>query len=144
MEKQIQALMKLGLSREEALQTLADDADIEKGKPKDFDLTAEQMKNAKQYTKVGTRKTSTTPTKRERKANPTKALIIAELFKFLGENAEISAEPSHRRENLKIHKNPRKNGDFFVIFHKKRSFLPICAICLLTFGVSLTNVAAQI
>lgn len=92
MEKQIQALMKLGLSREEALQTLADDADIDKGKPKDFDLSAEQMKNAKHYTKVGTRKTSTTPTKRERKENPTKALIIAELFKFLGENAEISAE----------------------------------------------------
>ena len=92
MEKQIQALMKLGLSREEALQTLADDADIDKGKPKDFDLTAEQLKNAKQYTKVGTRKTSTTPTKRERKENPTKALIIAELFKFFSENAEISAE----------------------------------------------------
>ena len=92
MEKQIQALMKLGMSREEALQTLADDKDIDKGLPKDFDLTAEQLKNAKQYTKVGTRKTSTTPTKRERKANLTKALIIAELFKFLGENAEISAE----------------------------------------------------
>lgn len=92
MEKQIQALMKLGLSREEALQTLADDADIDKGKPKDFDLTAEQLKNAKQYTKVGTRKTSTTPTKRERKENPTKALIIAEIFKFLTENDEISAE----------------------------------------------------
>lgn len=92
MEKQIQALMKLGLSREEALQTLADDADIDKGKPKDFDLTAEQLKNVKQYTKVGTRKTSTIPTKRERKENPTKALIIAELFKFFSENAEISAE----------------------------------------------------
>ena len=92
MEKQIQALMKLGLSREEALQTLADDKDIDQGKPKDFDLTAEQMKNAKQYTKVGTRKTSTTPTKRERKENPTKTLIIAELFKFFSENAEISAE----------------------------------------------------
>ena len=92
MEKQIQALMKLGLSREEALQTLADDKDIDQGKPKDFDLSAEQMKNAKQYTKVGTRKTSTTPTKRERKENPTKALIIAEIFKFLTENDEISAE----------------------------------------------------
>ena len=96
MEKQIQALMKLGLSREEALQTLADDKDIDQGKPKDFDLSPEQMKNAKQYTKVGTRKTSTTPTKRERKVNPTKTLIIAELFKFFSENAEISAE------NLKI------------------------------------------
>lgn len=96
MEKQIQALMKLGLSREEALQTLADDRDIDHGKPKDFDLSPEQMKNAKQYTKVGTRKTSATPTKRERKENPTKTLIIAELFKFFSENAEISAE------NLKI------------------------------------------
>ena len=96
MEKQIQALMKLGLSREEALQTLADDRDIDHGKPKDFDLSPEQMKNAKQYTKVGTRKTSATQTKRERKENPTKTLIIAELFKFFSENAEISAE------NLKI------------------------------------------
>ena len=92
MEKQIQALMNLGLTREEALQTLADDADIDKGKPKDFDLTKEQQKIAKQYTKTGTRKTADTPIKRERKENPTKALIIAELFKFLGENAEISAE----------------------------------------------------
>jgi hypothetical protein len=92
MEKQIQALMKLGLSREEALQTLADDKDIDKGLPKDFDLTKEQLKNVKQYTKTGTRKTSNTPTKRERKENPTKALIIAEIFKFLTENDEISAE----------------------------------------------------
>ena len=92
MEKQIQALMNLGLTREEALQTLADDADIDKGKPKDFDLTKEQQKIAKQYTKTGTRNTADTPTKRERKENPTKALIIAEIFKFLGENAEISAE----------------------------------------------------
>jgi hypothetical protein len=92
MEKQIQALMKLGLSREEALQTLADDKDIDKGLPKDFDLTKEQLKNVKQYTKTGTRKTKDTPTKRERKENPTKALIIAEIFKFLTENDEISAE----------------------------------------------------
>lgn len=92
MEKQIEALMKLGLSREEALQTLADDKDIDKGLPKDFDLTKEQLKNVKQYTKTGTRKTKDTPTKRERKENPTKALIIAEIFKFLTENAEISAE----------------------------------------------------
>ena len=92
MEKQIEALMKLGLTREEALQTLADDKDIDKGLPKDFDLTKEQLKNVKQYTKTGTRKTKDTPTKRERKENPTKALIIAEIFKFLTENAEISAE----------------------------------------------------
>lgn len=92
MENQIQALMRLGLTREEALQTLDDDKDIDKGLPKPFDLTKEQLKNVKQYTKTGTRKTKDTPTKRERKENPTKALIIAEIFKFLTENAEISAE----------------------------------------------------
>ena len=100
MEKQIQALMNLGLSREEALQTLADDKDIDKGKPKDFDLTAEQMKNAKQYTKVGTRKTSTTPTKRERKENPTKATIIAEVSEFLTEKGYEMVEITNKERQI--------------------------------------------
>jgi hypothetical protein len=100
MEKQIQALMNLGLTREEALQTLADDADIDKGKPKDFDLTKEQEKIAKQYTKTGTRKTSATPTKRERKENPTKATIIAEVFKFLNEKGYENAEITNKERQI--------------------------------------------
>ncbi len=93
MEKQIQALMKLGATREEAIATLQDDADIDKGKAKDFDLTPEQQKIAKQYTKTGTRKTTAYNfSTRKRKENPTKATVIAELFKFLTENDEISAE----------------------------------------------------
>lgn len=93
MEKQIQALMKLGATREEAIATLQDDKDIEHDLPKDFDLTPEQQKVAKQYTKTGTRKATTYNfSQRERKANPTKALIIDELFKFLTENQEIFAE----------------------------------------------------
>lgn len=100
MEKQIQALMNLGLTREEALQTLADDADIDKGKPKDFDLTKEQEKIAKQYTKTGTRKTSATPAKRERKENPTKATIIAEVFKFLNEKGYENAEITNKERQI--------------------------------------------
>lgn len=93
MEKQIQALMKLGVTREEAIATLQDDADIDKGKAKDFDLTPEQQKIAKQYTKTGTRKTTAYNfSTRQRKENPTKALIIVEIFKFLTKNVEISAE----------------------------------------------------
>ena len=103
--KQFEALMALGLSAEEAEQVLKDDADIDHNIKKDFDLTPEQQKVAKQYTKVGTRKrTAYNFSQRERKANPTKATIIAEMFKFLSENAEISAE------NLEILNKERQIG----------------------------------
>lgn len=93
MEKQIQALMKLGATREEAIATLQDDADIDHDIPKNFDLTPEQKKIAKQYTAVGTRKSTTYNfSQRQRKENPTKALIINELFNFLTENDAISPE----------------------------------------------------
>ena len=103
--KQFEALISLGLSEEEAKQVLQDDADIDHNIKKDFDLTPEQQKVAKQYTKVGTRKKTTYNfSQRERKANPTKATIIAEIFKFLSENAEISAE------NLEILNKERQIG----------------------------------
>ena len=103
--KQFEALMALGLSAEEAEQVLKDDADIDHTIKKDFDWTPEQQKVAKQYTKVGTRKrTAYNFSQRERKANPTKATIIAEMFKFLSENAEISAE------NLEILNKERQIG----------------------------------
>ena len=103
--KQFEALMALGLSAEEAEQVLKDDADIDHNIKKDFDLTPEQQKVAKQYTKVGTRKkTAYNFSQRERKANPTKAAIIAEIFKFLSENTEISAE------NLEILNKERQIG----------------------------------
>lgn len=91
MEEQIKALMKLGCTREEALQTLADDKDIDRGEKKDFDLTPEQQKVAKQYTKTGTRKNYTF-TKRERKENVTKSAIIKALYSFLAENADLAIE----------------------------------------------------
>ena len=87
------AMLNLGMTEEEAKQVLEDDKKIDHNEKMDFDLTEEQQKVAKQYTKTGTRKTTAYSfTKRERKANTTKALIIDELFKFLSKNAEISAE----------------------------------------------------
>ena len=45
---QVENLMKaLGVTKEEALQIIADDEDIDKGIAKDFDLTKEQEQNAK-------------------------------------------------------------------------------------------------
>lgn len=56
-----------------------------------FDLDKETEKQAKKYANVGTRKSAEKVTK-TRKENPTKATVITEIFKFLNENAEISAE----------------------------------------------------
>lgn len=48
MEQRIEHLMKsLDISREEALEIIQDDDDIDHNKPKDFDLSAEQLKVAK-------------------------------------------------------------------------------------------------
>ena len=50
--KQLKAMKKLGLSDEEIAELVADDDAIEKGEKMDFDLTAEQQKEAKKYTKA--------------------------------------------------------------------------------------------
>ena len=81
-DAKLEALMKLGMSRDEALQVLADDDDIDHGEKKDFDLTKEQEKVAKQYTRTGTRK-SVNGKKPTRKENPLKREIIATLFDAL-------------------------------------------------------------
>ena len=96
-EKQLNAMRKLGMTEEEIADVVASDAAIDRGEKMDFDLTAEQMKEAKKYTKSTTRaptvyKIDNKDGKRSRKENATKAAIIAEIAKFLGENAEFSAE----------------------------------------------------
>lgn len=95
---QLEAMKKLGLSDKEIEELIAADAAIDKGEKMPFDLTAEQAKEAKKYTKAGTKKAPTVYKldnengKRSRKENPTKAAIIAELAKFLTENNENACE----------------------------------------------------
>lgn len=87
-EKQIAQMMKaLSISREEALELLADDDDIDHDIKKDYDLTAEQQKNAKIYQKSGnyTRKVEV---KRERKPDEEKREIIARIEEMLKKFAE--------------------------------------------------------
>lgn len=94
MEKQISLLMeKLKINREEALQLIEDDKAIDKGE-KLFELSDEQKKAVKKMTNSGTRKKPFVPDlkPRERKENPTKAGIIAEIAKFLTENSQFSTE----------------------------------------------------
>lgn len=87
-------MQSLDLSRDEAIQLIKDDMAVDKGK-KLNELTAEQKKVAKKYTSTGTRKTHAETgvynwNKPKRKENPTKKLIIDEIFDFLSKNEKIS------------------------------------------------------
>ena len=87
-------MKKLDCTAEEAKEILMDDDDIDHGIAKDFDLSAEKLKEANKYSKTGTRKAPTAYKfeKRQRKENPTKRSIIAELATFLRENSENACE----------------------------------------------------
>lgn len=74
---QFDALMKLGLSEQQARQTLEDDARIDRGENL-FDLTPEQEKVSKQMRGVG-RAPGYRFDKRERKPNEPKRLLIEAL-----------------------------------------------------------------
>jgi hypothetical protein len=94
-EPNVARMMRLlNCDEDEARQVIADDKAIDRGEPMPFDLTPEQMKISKQYTKIGTRKTPTVYNfePRKRKENPTKQSIIAELAKFLTEQSENACE----------------------------------------------------
>ena len=98
-EKEYQAkisnlMKKLDCTAEEAKEIIMDDYDIDHDVKKDFDLSAEKLKEANKYTKTGTRKAPTAYKfeKRQRKENPTKRSIVAELATFLRENSENASE----------------------------------------------------
>ena len=78
----------LGISREEAEQLVVDDEAIDKG-AKLFELSAEQEKASKKARSIGTR-TTPTATKRERKADNDKAMLMETLQSALGELAEVT------------------------------------------------------
>ena len=81
----------LGISREEAEQLVTDDEAIDKG-VKLFELSAEQEKASKKARAIGTKTTPTKPTatKRERKADNDKVMLMETLQSALGELAEVT------------------------------------------------------
>ena len=85
----------LGVTEAEADEILACDKKIEQGKERmSFDLDPETEKMAKKFANVGERKKPIMfdGKPRQRKANPTKGGIIAELAKFLEEMSDFTAE----------------------------------------------------
>ena len=97
LEKKQRLIGLLGLTEEEALEVVVADRKIDRGEKCDFDLDEEHEKVAKEYARINAKKEKNAPTvykfdKRERKANPTKQSIIAELAKFLVEQSENACE----------------------------------------------------
>ena len=95
-ETQKQKIMRvLGVTEAEADEILACDKKIEQGKERlPFDLSIEAEKEAKKMANCGERKKPIMfdGKPRQRKANPTKGGIIAELATFLTENSEFATE----------------------------------------------------
>lgn len=98
-EKNMRAL---GITRKEAEELVEDDEAVDRGEEMPWDLTAEQMKNARKAANATTRKTSATPTKRTKKDNPDKKYLIANL---------VHGIPTDEIENLKI-VNDERSFDF--------------------------------
>ena len=94
-ETQKEKLMRvLKCSAEEAEEIIQADKAIDRGERMPFDLSKEEEKAAIKYANTGERKKPTVYDfkPRERKANPTKGSIIAEIAKFLTENSENACE----------------------------------------------------
>ena len=96
-ETQKEKIMRiLGVDEAGAEEILAADKAIDRGERVDFDLDPETEKMAKKMANAGTRKKPTVynfdTSKRQRKENPTKAGISAELAKFLAEQSENACE----------------------------------------------------
>lgn len=91
-EKLIQHHMRtLQCTREEAIQLIADDRETDRGIAHDWDLTKEQMKNARKLANAGTRKVSK-PAVRTHKENPAKQKIIRTIANALKgtENLQVT------------------------------------------------------
>lgn len=94
-ESQKEKLMRiLKCTAEEADDIIKTDKMIDKGERTPYDLDPETEKMAKKFANTTERKKPTVYSfqKRERKANPTKGGIIAELAKFLENDSEFATE----------------------------------------------------
>ena len=94
-EKRVSAIMSsLGVTQDEAEEIYEFDKAIDRGERTQYDLDPEKEKEAKKMANVKNHRTTGVYNlnKRERKANPTKANIIAEIAQFLTENSENACE----------------------------------------------------
>lgn len=90
-EAQIKKMMKrLNITREEALELLEYDEDVNKNRPTEYDLTPEQKKIVQDMNRHCDHRKSG-PREVHRKPNDLKIAIMAELAEFLREDAQGQA-----------------------------------------------------
>jgi hypothetical protein len=99
----IRNMQALKISRKEAEELVEDDEAVDRGEELPWDLTPEQMRNARKAANVTTRKSSGTAAKRVKKENPDKKYIIASLYAGMQKTDNI--------ENLQI-TNIERSFDF--------------------------------
>lgn len=101
MEKQIAAMRRLGMSKDEIKQVLEDDKRIDKGE-KLFELSAEQKAVEKKAKNAGTRTTVYQFKKRERKADNDKQFLMQMIETMVSqiENCENFEMTNKERECL--------------------------------------------
>ena len=93
-ESQVEKIMRLlQCSKEEAEDVIKTDKMIDRGERSPYDLDPQKEKEAKKMANAGVRKPTVYQfTQRERKANPTKGGIIAELAEFLEKSSDFDCE----------------------------------------------------
>lgn len=118
-EKRIAQIMKsLDCSREEAIEVLQDDEDVDHGVKKDWDLSEAEHKKAMKQANAGTRKSSKSgETRRKPKENPTKEGIISEIHAFLCEKEYENCEITNKTREISFHFGDK---DYTVTLIEKR------------------------
>ena len=122
MEEKISQLMKtLDLTREEALELIQDDIDIDHDKKKPFDLTEEQEKNAKKMRMTGQRAVDAygKVRTRERKADNDKRFLIDLIQSVLTKENQVNGlDISNIEREINFKYNDRK---FKIVLSAPRS-----------------------
>ena len=93
-DRQMAAFKKLGYSDAQIEEMIEDDLAVDSGESLPWDMSKEEHKKAMKHANEDEHKKPTVYKfdKRERKSNPTKAAIIAEIAQFLTENSENACE----------------------------------------------------
>ena len=132
-EQQITQMMKsLDLTREEAIELIQDDMEVDKMSAKECssDMTEEQRQAAKEVTiTTGEKKRSTTSTKRERKKDEIKTALILAIAKSLESDCFYGKLKDANIENLSIVKPEKEivftiNGEEYSVTltkHRKKN-----------------------
>lgn len=110
MNAQLESLMKLGLTKEEAEQVLEDDRKVDKGEKMDFDLTPDKIQNTRQYRQADRKPFIPDLKPRERKPNEDKRFLIGAIQWLLTTDVEQEGDNVHA-EKVEI-VNPERQIDF--------------------------------